>query len=106
MESCGIIVSIMSKASLKSAMLAAVVASLCAIGVFATVETRDDLAEAVDPTDASNGGFWDTSERSPTSVCTASSNETSVDGIFRSIMSSIPTHISSTELKGMIIISR
>ena len=104
--SYGIIALTMSKASLKSAMLAAVVASLCAIGVFAAVESHDDLAEAVDPEDATNGGFWDTTDRSPTSIYTAMSGEESIDGLYRTIACSEPTHISSTAINGMMIIAR
>ena len=95
----------MNKIALKLAFFATITASLVVTGGGWNVETHDDLAEARDPLDATNGGFWDTSDHALTSVCTSASDEVAIiDGMTLSVACSEQGRLSSTPLTGMAII--
>ena len=101
----GIICSAMEKMSfiVKSIRVtAAVTASV--VCVFSAVATAyDDMAEAIDPSDATNGGFWNTTGRSAVTISTATSGVAAVNGVFRSIAESRTIPIRSDKFRSIMV---
>ena len=66
--------------------------------------TYNDLSGATDPSDATNGGYWDVAGRSLVTISSASSSTTApVNGVFRSIGRSSSIPLRSDKFRAMAI---
>lgn len=66
--------------------------------------TYNDLFGAVDPSDSSNGGYWNITGRNLVTISSASSATTvPVNGVFRSIGRSSAIRLRSDKFRAMVI---
>ena len=100
----GIICGAMEKKSfLVKSLRATAAVTASVVCVFSAVATAyDDMAEAIDPSAATNGGFWNTAGRSAVMISTATSGVAAVNGVFRSIAESRTIPIRSDKFRSII----